>query len=259
MELSVPAPRRADTALLADTAMLYDFTPMNHGLRGYLWVFPVPGDRLNVGLMHYPARRVSGPQLLTWLRLGLAELGIELPLHGARSWPVWGYHPRKAIARPRVLAVGDAAGIDALTGEGIAVAMEHAIVAGDAIERAFAGGDFSFAGYRREIRRAVVGRELALDRLLSYALYGMKSDRWWRFWLSLVLYDATALELYAARVSGSQVLADQQTRLLRVLPKHLVRFRRRMRDLDTAGRTPGVYGSHGPNGLDATGTGDRSA
>lgn len=230
MELSVPAPGRADTA------MLYDFTPMTHGLRGYLWVFPVPGERVNVGLMHYPAYRVAGPELITWLRRGLAELGIELPERGARGWPVWGYDPRKAIAGPRVLAVGDAAGIDGLTGEGIAVAMEHAIVAGDAIERAFAAGDFSFAGYRKAIRRAVVGRELALDRLMAHALYGMKGDHWWRFWLSLVLHDDAALELYAARVSGSQVLADHQGRLMRALSTHLVRCRRRMRELDAAVR-----------------------
>ena len=38
----------------AQGAMVYDFTPMRDGLRGYLWVFPSPGDRLNVGLMHYP-------------------------------------------------------------------------------------------------------------------------------------------------------------------------------------------------------------
>ena len=44
-------------------AMLYDFSPMTDGLRGYLWVFPVAGDRLNVGLMHDPGVARSGGEL----------------------------------------------------------------------------------------------------------------------------------------------------------------------------------------------------
>src|SRR5262249_52886313 len=39
------------------TGMVYDFSLMADGVRGYLWLFPVPGDRLNVGLMHSPSRK----------------------------------------------------------------------------------------------------------------------------------------------------------------------------------------------------------
>ena len=48
-----------------EAPMVYDFTPMVDGLRGYLWLFPVPGGRLNVGVMHAPApprRRAAGPR-----------------------------------------------------------------------------------------------------------------------------------------------------------------------------------------------------
>src|SRR5690606_23173452 len=38
MEMALPAGRAVDPS------MLYDFTPMKRGLRGYLWIFPVPGD-----------------------------------------------------------------------------------------------------------------------------------------------------------------------------------------------------------------------
>ena len=41
--------------------MLYDFTAMGEGMRGYVWIFPVPGDRINVGLMHYPGRAPGRP------------------------------------------------------------------------------------------------------------------------------------------------------------------------------------------------------
>lgn len=227
MELTIP-----DTRGL-DPVMLYDFSPMNAGLRGYLWVFPVPGRRLNVGLMHYPSSRKGGPALIDMLRRGLADLDIELPARGTRGWPAWGYHPGAAIARPRVLTVGDAAGIDGLTGEGIAVAMEHAVVAGDAVHRAFDTDDFSFSGYARAIRRAVVGRELALDRWLARLLYGGNGTRW-RYWLSLVLFDPDVLEMYAARVSGSEILADQKARLYGALVKHAFYGRSRRRQLRDA-------------------------
>ena len=229
LELALPLHR---AAACRDGAMLYDFTPMRHGLRGYLWVFPVPGDRVNVGLMHYPAHRLGGPALIDLLREGLADLGIELPAKGTHGWPAWGYHPAKRISGPRVLAVGDAAGIDGLTGEGIAVAMEQALVAGDCIDEAFRTGDFGFSGYRRRIRRATVGRELALDRWLARLLYGGSH---WQRWLSLVLYDPQVIEMYAARVDGSQVLADQKLRLYRALFRHIWRSRSRRRALELAG------------------------
>jgi menaquinone-9 beta-reductase len=218
-ELTVPA------GTWPADVMLYDFTPMRHGLRGYLWVFPVPGDRVNVGLMHYPAFRRGGPALVEALRAGLDELGLALPAKAARGWPVWGYHPRTPVAAPRLLTVGDAAGIDGLTGEGIAVAMEQALIAGDTIARGLATGELAFARYRRDLRRAVVGRELALDRWLARLLY--QRGEGWRRWLSLVLFDPDVLEMYAARVSGSEVLADQKLRLWRALARHLVRARRR--------------------------------
>lgn len=216
-------------ATLADDAMVYDFTPMTAGLRGYLWVFPVTGGRANVGVMHYPSTRRGGPELLRMLREGLAPYGIELPARGSRGWPVWGYDPRAPVAAPRLLTVGDAAGIDGLTGEGIAVALEQALVAGDFAARALATGEVGFAGYRRALRRATVGRELALDRWLARLIY--QAGPGWQRWMSLVLFDPDVLEMYAARVAGSEVLADQKLRLWRALARHAVAGRGRRRQL----------------------------
>ncbi|HEX9102923.1 MAG TPA: FAD-dependent monooxygenase [Polyangia bacterium] len=210
-------------------AMLYDFSPMTDGLRGYLWVFPVDGDRLNVGLMHDPAVARSGGELEALLRRHLGRLGITLP-KAARGWPAFGYQPSAPIAAPRLVTVGDAAGIDALTGEGIAVGMEQAQVAAAAIVAALGSGDFRFAGYRRAVRRATVGRELAIDRWLARLLY--RGD--WQRWLSLVLCDERVLELYAARVSGSEVLADRSGALLAALARHALSAPARLMRLETA-------------------------
>ena len=214
----------------ASPPMLYDFTPMARGLRGYLWIFPVPGGRQNLGLMHYPAAgaRRGGRELVELLGHGLAEHGIALPERAARGWPAWGYHPSRPVSGPRVLTVGDAAGIDGLTGEGIAVAMEQAMLAGDWIDRGLRDRQLGFAGFRRALRRAVVGRELALDRHLARMLY---DSRRWRDWLALVLYDPDVIEMYARRVDGTEILADQKRRLMRALWRHVGKGRSRRRRL----------------------------
>jgi len=211
--------------------MVYDFSLMAEGVRGYLWLFPVPGGRLNVGLMHYPATKISGAALTAHLARGLARHGVELDPDTVRGWPAWGYTPSAPVAAPHLLTLGDAAGIDALTGEGIAVAMEHALVAAEVIVDGLGRGDLGFTGYRRALRRATVGRELNLDRWLARLLYG---GRRWRTWLSLVLFDADVLELYAARVAGGLVLADQKPRLWRALVRHIFRLPARRRQLAQA-------------------------
>jgi geranylgeranyl reductase family protein len=204
-------------------AMLYDFSPMTEGLRGYLWIFPAPGQRINVGLMHDPTQARSGADLEALLRRSLRRHGIEID-GTARGWPAWGYDPKAQIAAPRVIAVGDAAGIDALTGEGIAIGMEQATVAARAIVRALETGDLSFRGYRRALRVETVGRELAVDRWAARLLYG--GERW-RHWLPLVLFDEEVSDLYARRVSGSVVLADEKWALCRAVARHAVAYRAR--------------------------------
>jgi geranylgeranyl reductase family protein len=212
--------------------MVYDFSAMPDGVRGYTWLFPAPGDRVNIGIMHYPADRRGGPELLRRMRERSLPLGIDAPVKGAQGWPVWGYDPRAPIAAPRLVCVGDAAGIDGLTGEGIAVAMEQGILAGDWIARALGSGDVGFTGYAKALRRATVGRELALDRQLAKMLY-QPGDKW-REWMALVLFDPDVLEMYAARVSGSQVLADQKLRLASAMLKHVWKRRGRLRELAAA-------------------------
>jgi flavin-dependent dehydrogenase len=222
--LELPAPRSLGQS------MIYDFTPFADGLRGYVWLFPVPGGRVNVGIMHYPSSDLGGRALDKLLAAALARHGLTLP-GPARGWPAWPYDARAPVSAPHLACVGDAAGIDALTGEGIAVGLEHGLLAGRAIARGLASGDLGFGGYARAIRRAVVGRELTLDGRLARLLYGSED---YRSWLGLVMFDDRMLELYAARVSGSEILADRKVALVGALARHLLWGRRRARALAAA-------------------------
>jgi flavin-dependent dehydrogenase len=214
--------------------MVYDFSAFPDGLRGYVWLFPVPGGRVNVGIMHDPVApggaALGGKGLAELLNRTLAPYGIA-PTIPPRGWPAWGYDPRARVAAPRLLCVGDAAGIDGLTGEGIAVGLAQGPLAAAAIAGALTSGDFRFAGYGRALRRAPVGRELALDRWLASLLYGTAD---FRPWLALVMFDRTVQDLYAARVSGALTLADRKPALVGALGRHLFLGARRMTALATA-------------------------
>jgi flavin-dependent dehydrogenase len=198
--------------------MIYDFSLMARGLRGYLWLFPAPNGRLNVGAMHTLSIKKSGAEIEALLREGLAAYGVTLP-DGARGWPAWRFRSGARIAAPHLVCVGDAAGIDALTGEGIAVGLEHGPIAAEAVARALASGDFRFADYGPAVAGAVVGRELALDARLAAMLYAPRAAN---LWLSLILFDRRVQKLYAARVSGSEVLADRGGALVGALMRHAV-------------------------------------
>lgn len=208
--------------------MVYDFTPLDRGVRGYVWLFPVPGGRVNVGIMSSPSGRLGYGALHSVLGDTLRCYGVTLP-RAARGWPAWEYDPEARIAGLRLLCVGDAAGIDALTGEGIAVALAHGSLAAQAITSAMATGDFRFRGYREAIRAAHVGRQVAVDRLLARLLYGPADAR---PLLALMLFDQRLLRLYAGQVSGTEVLADRKLALLAGLGRHLFLGERRLRALE---------------------------
>ncbi len=218
-ELSVS---RAVWQRYADT-MVYDFSLFPNGMRGYFWIFPVPGDRLNVGVMHDPSTPLSGGDLERLLQRQLQKYGLPMA-EAVRGWPAWGYDSSRAVSSQRLLLVGDAAGIDALTGEGIAVGMEEGPLAADQILVALRSGEFGFGGYREALRHATVGRELALDRQLARLLY--HQERWKKL-LPLILFDQRMVEMYAARVSGSLILTDQKPALLAALIRHALHYRSR--------------------------------
>jgi hypothetical protein len=77
----------------------------------------------------------------------------------------------------------------------------------------------------------VVGRELTLDGRLAALLY---APRAFRYWLSLVMFDRRLQELYAARVSGSQVLADHKGALVGALARHAFAAPARLIRMQTA-------------------------
>lgn len=109
------------------------------------------------------------------------------------------------------------------------MALEQGAIAGDAIARALASGDFRFADHRCALCRSVVGRELIVVRWLAARVY-QRGERWQR-WLAMMLFDRDFLDLYAARGAGANALADQRLRLAALVARHGSRQGKRLRQL----------------------------
>ncbi|NCO56593.1 MAG: hypothetical protein COW73_09245 [Nitrospirae bacterium CG18_big_fil_WC_8_21_14_2_50_70_55] len=151
-----------------------DFTPMAAGLHGYLWDFPSPlptGVGCHRGLYDRGDEGSRRGNLKPLFRDALAARGVDLD-----ACVLGGFHERElargvAVARPRLLLAGEAAGIDPLFGEGIAQALAHGGLVAAEVARVATSGDWSFRGAAGRFARSRLGLELAGGRWLANALY----------------------------------------------------------------------------------------
>ena len=161
---------------------LFDFTPVQDELQGYCWDFPT----LIGGLPHcnrgiYDARiapsrpRARLPELFSDSLASLGDNPARIDLEGH---PLHWFSPWNRFAVPRLLLVGDAAGVDPLFGEGIAPALGYGKVAAEALHHAFAVDDFSFHDYRWRILRSEVGRYLLIRWCMAWWSYRLSGKPW---------------------------------------------------------------------------------
>jgi flavin-dependent dehydrogenase len=158
----------------------FDFSSCALGLRGYRWVFPCVVDGVphaNVGVYALPP--VDGARLGAELITQLSALGVPAPAHW-KAFPIRTWASGTRVVAPRALLVGDAAGCDALMGEGISFALEYGMLAADAILAARETGDWSFAAYAQAVERGPLGRKLRRLALGARLFYGPHHRFWFR-------------------------------------------------------------------------------
>jgi flavin-dependent dehydrogenase len=153
--------------------VVFDFDTTD--LRGYAWDFPtqVNGEPL-VCRGVYVIRNLGADEPKTRIAAYLAARGLDLASYRLKQFAERGFEPGADIARPRVLLVGEAAGIDIATGEGIGQAIEYGSVAGPYLARALAGDDFAFTTWRRTVERHHLGWQLAIRHGCYRAFYGRR-------------------------------------------------------------------------------------
>jgi flavin-dependent dehydrogenase len=90
----------------------------------------------------------------------LKHHGCDLDAYKLQGHPLRWFEADSTFSTPRILLVGDAAGSDALFGEGISVALGYGGLAARAIRDAFDRQDFSFHTYKQSILHSELGKSL---------------------------------------------------------------------------------------------------
>lgn len=172
-----------------DGVAIFDFSQMTGaGLQGYYWDFPsIVGGTLQMNRGVFDSRaRPERPKadLKETLREALAKRERNLDDYTMKGHPIRWFDKNGRFSQPRILLAGDAAGADPLFGEGISFALGYGLVAAQAVQHAFASGDFSMADYRQRIIRDPLLRSLPTRVWLAKFAYLMKYPwfvRWgWR-------------------------------------------------------------------------------
>ena len=161
------------------TDSYFEFQVVPQGIQGYVWDFPAieKGRPIRVrGIydsnMNPSAHRVA-------LRDALSD---EFKRHGynlndfkLQGHPIRWFEANSVFSAPHIILAGDAAGADALFGEGISPALGYGALAARAIQDAFVKNDFSFNDYRQRILQSELGKALRLRTWFAYQVYNMRS------------------------------------------------------------------------------------
>ncbi len=159
--------------------VVFDFSTTD--LRGYAWDFPtvVAGEPLvcrGVYVLH-DGQRHAPAEPRTRLTTYLAERGLEIGRYRIKQFAERGFEPGAEISKPRVVLVGEAAGIDIATGEGIGQAIEYGSVAGPYLANALAEDTLGFGDWRQTIEKHHLGFQMAIRHGCYRAFYGRRRPK----------------------------------------------------------------------------------
>ncbi|MDB4943135.1 MAG: geranylgeranyl reductase [Labilithrix sp.] len=168
----------------------FDLSVVDEGLEGYYWDFPTLIDgapHVSRGIyatnLRPPAPRAPGtppargPDVKGALRRSLARRGIDLAQVKPRPFSTRPFVSASVLAQEGVVLVGEAAGIDQTTGEGIAQAIVMGEMAARHLVRALRTGGASFERYASEVRSSTIGRHMLQSAWLARRVFRPRSGR----------------------------------------------------------------------------------
>jgi flavin-dependent dehydrogenase len=188
----------------------FDLSVVAEGIQGYYWDFPIVLDgkpAVSRGIYH--VNTVGRKDLKDVLKRCLSQRGVDPEQVVYKPFSERGYAHGAAISRPGVLLVGEAAGIDLVTGEGIAHAIVYGRVAAEQVARGLARNELHFEGYGAQVRSTLMAQHLRQSSALAPHVYGKRAARWASFLASRPEVVAACAEWYEGR-------AIPATRMLRI-------------------------------------------
>ncbi len=167
----------------------FNFLPVTQGLKGYVWEFPClihGAPHINVGIYSLGDTRLTNADLQRLLAQEIASQKSQVQTPSAssldprrfRAFPIHGYAPRRPLAAPHVVLVGDAAGAEPLMGEGISFALEYGAFAARAIMTALHTRRFEFTDYTETLTRSWLGKKLQRLCYTARLFYGRTAPFW---------------------------------------------------------------------------------
>ena len=177
--LEIVTEPRPETSFHAQTNSYFDFMYVPQGILGYSWDFPAleGGQPVRVRGIYdsnvYPLKTEISLQAALADEFG--RHGYRLEEYNLEGHPLRWFEAKQALSGAHVLLAGDAAGADALFGEGISIALGYGGLAAQAIQEAFGRGDFSFREYRKSILHSELGKALRRRTWMAKFYYRLRS------------------------------------------------------------------------------------
>ncbi len=197
----------------------FDLSPADWGLEGYYWDFPtVIGGAPHVSRGIYHANFTPRSDVKAALGRALAARGIDIARVRLKPFSTRPFVKESTLSIEGAVLVGEAAGIDAATGEGIAQAILFGAIAAHHLAQALRVGRERLDAYGDEVRRARVGRHLLQSAWLARAVYGARGAGWRRF----LLRSEHAREAGARWYCGTPLDWPTKARLAAGLARELV-------------------------------------
>ncbi len=159
---------------LARDLILFDVS--RRELPGYYWDFPTVVDGHELMCRGVYLLKKDGEQSAVDIQAVLAEelrrRGLALSSYRQKRFAERGFEPHRALSRVGALLVGEAAGIDPISGEGIAQAIQYGATAGAYLGLKLEHQELGFGDWRSEVLASSVGRDLRVRGAGVELFYG---------------------------------------------------------------------------------------
>jgi flavin-dependent dehydrogenase len=160
----------------SEEKIVLDLGPVSEGLQGYLWHIPCLRDNLPFmahGICDFRIHRAKPrAKIKKIFAHRLASRNIDPDPKLWSSHPIRWFSSEDLVSRPRVLLVGDAAGIEPAFGGGIHLALSYGEVAARTIVDAFTREEFSFKNYSERIESHMMGQWIQECTETARQMYG---------------------------------------------------------------------------------------
>lgn len=179
-----------------------DFDLRDEALLGYAWDFPtvVDGRALMCrGVYDLGWEAPGAIDIAERLEVHLQERGLSTRGLKLKRYSVRGLELHRPMSSPRVLLVGEAAGVDPLLGEGIAQGVAYGALAAEYLAPRLDAGELSFNDWRRFFARSATCADL-LAR--TGALQFLRTPARRRLLAGLTLSGPEALDVTTSLFAG---------------------------------------------------------